>query len=104
RRSVIVAASEGLNLDLVKNAGQAVAARAGACFVYPPERAEHAARVIGTTRQGVTGAGGPLASGLRNGSVACRQPASRDPDGGTRPGRPAGRRRQKLNGGLPPVI
>src|SRR5690606_31833255 len=55
RRSVMVAASKGFNLDLIKNAGQAMAARAGACVVFQTQRAEQAVRVIGRTRQDVTG-------------------------------------------------
>ena len=55
RRAVMVAASKGLNLDLISNAGQAMAVRAGACFVFQPERADQAERIIGSTRQDVTG-------------------------------------------------
>lgn len=57
RRAVMVAASKGLNLDLIPNAGVAMRARAGACFVFQPERAEQAVRVVGSTRQDVRGAG-----------------------------------------------
>ena len=56
RRAVMVAASKGLNLDLVKNAGQAMVVRAGACFVFQPERADQAERIIGSTRADVTAA------------------------------------------------
>lgn len=56
RRAVMVAASKGFNLDLVKNAGQAMAVRAGACFVFQPERADQAERIIGNTRTDVTAA------------------------------------------------
>src|SRR5690554_4115159 len=66
RRSVMVAASKGFNLDLIKNAGQAMAARAGACFVFQPERAEQAVRVIGSTRQDVTGPEDLLVGVARN--------------------------------------
>jgi hypothetical protein len=55
RRAVMVAASKGINLDLIKNAGEAMVARAGACFVFQPERADQAIRIIGNTRQDVTG-------------------------------------------------
>lgn len=55
RRAVMVAASKGLNLDLISNAGQAMVARAGACFVFQPERAEQAVRIVGSTRQDVLG-------------------------------------------------
>lgn len=55
RRAVMVAASKGFNLDLIKNAGQAMVVRAGACFVFQPERAEQAERIIGSTRKDVTG-------------------------------------------------
>lgn len=53
RRAVMVAASKGFNLDLIQNAGQAMAARAGACFVFQPERAEQAERIMGSTRTDV---------------------------------------------------
>ncbi|MGN5518773.1 DUF2889 domain-containing protein [Halopseudomonas sp. Lyrl_26] len=66
RRSVMVAASKGVNLDLIKNAGQAMVARAGACFVFQPERAEQAIRVIGSTRQDVTGPEDLLVDVARN--------------------------------------
>lgn len=55
RRAVMVAASKGFNLDLINNAGQAMAARAGACFVFQPERADQALRIIGSTRADVHG-------------------------------------------------
>lgn len=55
RRAVMVAASKGFNLDLIKNAGQAMVARAGACFVFQPERADQALRIIGSTRTDVHG-------------------------------------------------
>ena len=55
RRAVMVAASKGLNLDLIQNAGQAMAIRAGACFVFQPERADQAVRVVGSTRIDVQG-------------------------------------------------
>lgn len=61
RRAVMVAASKGLDLDLIPNAGVAMRARAGACFVFQPERAEQAVRVIGSTRQDVKGVGDLLA-------------------------------------------
>ncbi|CEA02844.1 hypothetical protein BN1049_00892 [Pseudomonas saudimassiliensis] len=57
RRAVMVAASKGFNLDLIPNAGVAMRARAGACFVFQPERAEQAVRVVGSTRKDVQGAG-----------------------------------------------
>lgn len=50
RRAVMVAASKGLNLDMIANAGVAMKARAGACFVFQPERADSALRIIGSTR------------------------------------------------------
>ena len=53
RRAVMVAASKGINLDLIKNAGQAMVVRAGACFVFQPERADQAERIIGSTRTDV---------------------------------------------------
>lgn len=56
RRAVMVASSKGINLDLIKNAGQAMVVRAGACFVFQPERAEQAHRVVGSTRLDVTAA------------------------------------------------
>ena len=56
RRAVMVAAAKGFNLDLVKNAGQAMTIRAGACFVFQPERADQAQRIIGSTRTDVTAA------------------------------------------------
>ncbi len=56
RRAVMVASSKGFNLDLVKNAGQAMVVRAGACFVFQPERADQAERIIGSTRTDVTAA------------------------------------------------
>lgn len=55
RRSVMVAASKGYNLDLIQNAGQAMRMRGGACFVFQPERADQAIRVVGSTRQDVKG-------------------------------------------------
>lgn len=55
RRAVMVAASKGFNLDLIPNAGVAMRARAGACFVFQPERAEQAVRIQGSTRQDVEG-------------------------------------------------
>jgi len=57
RRAVMVAASKGFDLDLIPNAGVAMRARAGACFVFQPERAAQAVRVIGSTRQDVRGTG-----------------------------------------------
>jgi len=57
RRAVMVAASKGFNLDLIPNAGVAMRARAGACFVFQPERAEQAVRVVGSTRKDVKKAG-----------------------------------------------
>ena len=57
RRAVMVAASKGFNLDLIPNAGVAMRARAGACFVFQPERAERAVRIVGSTRQDVEGVG-----------------------------------------------
>lgn len=56
RRAVMVAASKGFNLDLIPNAGVAMRARAGACFVFQPERAESAIRILGNTRTDVHGA------------------------------------------------
>lgn len=56
RRAVMVAASKGFNLDLIPNAGVAMPARAGACFVFQPERAESAVRIVGSTRGDVEGA------------------------------------------------
>lgn len=56
RRAVMVAASKGFNLDLIPNAGVAMRARAGACFVFQPERAESALRIVGSTRGDVQGA------------------------------------------------
>lgn len=56
RRAVMVAASKGFDLDLIPNAGVAMRARAGACFVFQPERAEQAVRIVGSTRQDVKGA------------------------------------------------
>lgn len=53
RRAVMVAASKGYNLDLVPNAGVAMRARAGACFVFQPERADQALRMRGSTRDDV---------------------------------------------------
>lgn len=55
RRAIMVADSKGLNLDLIKNAGQIMASRSGACFAFQPERANQADRVIGSTRQDVKG-------------------------------------------------
>ena len=57
RRAVMVAASKGFDLDLIPNAGVAMRARAGACFVFQPERAAQAVRVMGSTRQDVRGTG-----------------------------------------------
>lgn len=57
RRAVMVAASKGFDLDLIPNAGVAMRARAGACFVFQPERAEQAVRIVGSTRQDVEGVG-----------------------------------------------
>ncbi|WP_285275954.1 DUF2889 domain-containing protein [Halopseudomonas bauzanensis] len=54
RRAVMVAASKGFNLDLIPNAGVAMRVRAGACFVFQPERAQQAVRIVGSTRQDVT--------------------------------------------------
>ena len=53
RRALMVAASKGVDLDRIKNAGQVMGARGGACFVFQPERAEQALRVVGSTRQDV---------------------------------------------------
>lgn len=53
RRALMVAASKGFNLDLITNAGQAMQRRAGACFVFQPERAESAVRIVGSTRDDV---------------------------------------------------
>lgn len=55
RRAVMVAASKGVNLDMIKNAGQAMVVRAGACFVFQPERADQAERIVGNTRTDVSG-------------------------------------------------
>ncbi|PRB84463.1 DUF2889 domain-containing protein [Pseudomonas sp. MYb185] len=55
RRAVMVAASKGIDLDRIPNAGVAMRARAGACFVFQPERAESAVRVLGNTREDVRG-------------------------------------------------
>ena len=57
RRAVMVAASKGLDLDRIPNAGVAMRARAGACFVFQPERAEQAVRIVGSTRKDVKGVG-----------------------------------------------
>ena len=54
RRALMVAAGKGINLDRIKNAGQAMVIRAGACFVFQPERADQAARIMGNTRTDVT--------------------------------------------------
>lgn len=55
RRAVMVAASKGVDLDRIPNAGVAMRARAGACFVFQPGRAEGAIRVLGNTREDVQG-------------------------------------------------
>jgi len=55
RRAVMVAASKGIDLDRIPNAGVAMRARAGACFVFQPGRAETAIRVLGNTREDVRG-------------------------------------------------
>lgn len=57
RRAVMVAASKGVNLDLISDAGQIMSRQAGACFVFQPERADGAKRVIGSSRKDVYGAG-----------------------------------------------
>ncbi|WP_190324487.1 DUF2889 domain-containing protein [Pseudomonas profundi] len=53
RRAVMVAASKGIDLDQIRDAGQVLKARSGACFVFQPERAASAVRVIGSTRDDV---------------------------------------------------
>lgn len=57
RRAVMVAASKGIDLDQINNAGQIMKVRSGACFVFQPERADKAVRVIGSTRNDVQHAG-----------------------------------------------
>ena len=57
RRAVMVAASKGIDLDQIRDAGQVLKARSGACFVFQPERAASAVRVIGSTRDDVRGPG-----------------------------------------------
>ncbi|QJD59116.1 DUF2889 domain-containing protein [Pseudomonas sp. gcc21] len=60
RRAVMVAASKGIDLDQIRDAGQVLKARSGACFVFQPERADSAVRVIGSTRDDVQHAGNLL--------------------------------------------
>ncbi|MFA5678285.1 MAG: DUF2889 domain-containing protein [Pseudomonas sp.] len=55
RRAVMVAASKGINLDLIQNAGQLMTVRGGGCFVFQPERADQAVRIVGNTRPDVLG-------------------------------------------------
>ncbi|QJD59113.1 hypothetical protein HG264_09415 [Pseudomonas sp. gcc21] len=57
RRAVMVAASKGIDLDQIRDAGQVLKARSGACFVFQPERAASAVRMIGSTRDDVHGPG-----------------------------------------------
>ncbi|WP_178114698.1 DUF2889 domain-containing protein [Pseudomonas saliphila] len=57
RRAVMVATSKGFDLDQIRDAGQVLKARSGACFVFQPERAASAVRVIGSTRDDVHQAG-----------------------------------------------
>lgn len=70
RRAVMVAASKGINLDLISHAGQIMSRQAGACFVFQPERADAAMRIVGGSRTDVdepsrllTGHGASLVKG-----------------------------------------
>ncbi len=53
RRAVMVAASKGVNLDLISHAGVIMSRQAGACFAFQPERADGAMRMIGSSRTDV---------------------------------------------------
>lgn len=55
RRAVMVASGKGVNLDLIKNAGEIMDMRGGGCFAFQPERAEQAGRIVGNVREDVTG-------------------------------------------------